>query len=245
MTQLLIDADLFLYKATAGAEYEGDWGDDIYVASTNLAQARDMFGSMMNSITTELGSTDLVQVLSGNANFRYTIAPDYKSNRKGNRKPLGYVKMTEWLYEAYPGKVVSQPLLEADDYLGILATTPGSMGRIIVSDDKDMQTIPGTLFRMGVLSQIDEDAADRYWLLQTLTGDPSDGYKGCPGIGPVKAEAILSKPGSKWENVRQAYLKAGLTEDDALLQARLARILRYSDWDSSAKTVRLWAPPCH
>jgi DNA polymerase-1 len=38
-----------------------------------------------------------------------------------------------------------------------------------------------------------------------------------------------------------AYERQGLTEADAIKQARLARILRYEEWDG--RTPRLWAPP--
>lgn len=243
--QLLIDGDLFLYKATTAAEHEANVEGDLWYLSTNLEKARDMWHSMMTTVQNELSSDDIVVVLSGCKDFRRDLEPSYKGNRKSKRKPLGYTVMKDWLYERYPGRVVAQECLEADDYLGILATTPGSVHRIIVSDDKDMLTIPSTLLRMGTLHESTPEEADARWLTQTLTGDPADGYKGCPGVGEVKAATILSKPGSKWENVRQAFLKAGLTEDDALLQARLARILRHSDWDGNAKRPILWTPSEH
>ncbi len=241
--RLLIDADGFLYKAVAAAEYEADWGDGVIVLSTNLNQAKDMFTSQINAVCERFGSRDLVMVISGSNNFRYQVDPSYKSNRKGNRKPLGFKLLIEWMREEYGDKVIQHDLLEADDYLGILATRPGAPESVIVTDDKDLKTIPGTLFRLGEMSTIDKDQAERYWLYQTLTGDPVDGYKGCPGIGPVSAEKILSKPGDRWVNVVQAYRKAGLTEADALTQARLARILHYADWDSINKVPILWSPP--
>jgi DNA polymerase I len=37
-------------------------------------------------------------------------------------------------------------------------------------------------------------------------------------------------------------VKEGLTEDDALLQARLARILRADEYDFKAKRPILWEP---
>lgn len=240
--RLLIDADGLLYRAVAAAEYEADWGEGIFVASTNIAQAQDMFASQVESIQRELGDGEIVMVLSGATNFRKDLDPSYKSNRTG-RKPLGYAAMTAWLQEQYGERCVSQEGLEADDYMGILATRPGAPESIIVSDDKDMMTIPGKLFRLGRLSTIDDDEAERYWFKQVLTGDPADGYKGCPGVGPVSAEKILSKPGSRWEAVRQQFLKAGMTEDFAVLQARLARILRFDDWDSKNKRPILWSPP--
>ena len=36
-------------------------------------------------------------------------------------------------------------------------------------------------------------------------------------------------------------MSAGLTKEDALQQARLARILRHTEWDSE-KGVQLWTP---
>lgn len=243
-TQLLIDGDLFLYKATSAAEFECNVEGDLWYLSTNLDKARDMWESQMKAILELLSASEeqIVVVLSGPKDFRRELDTSYKGNRKGKRKPLGYIEMKRWLYERYPDRVVAQECLEADDYMGILATSPGSVKRIIVSDDKDMLTIPGTLLRMGTLHESSLEDADARWFTQTLTGDPADGYKGCPGIGEVKAATILSKPGCRWENVRQAYLKAGLTGDDALLQARLARILRYEDWDSDAKRPILWEP---
>lgn len=241
--QLLIDGDLLLFKATVAAEYESNPEGDIWLLSTNLQQARDIWDSQIKSITEALKTDDLVVVLSGPEDFRRALEPSYKGNRKGKRKPLGYNVMKEWLYERHPDRVIFNDCLEADDYLGILATTPDCPKRIIVSDDKDLQTIPGSLYRQGTLHEISISMADGFWLYQTLVGDASDNYKGCPGIGDVKAKAILAKPGSDWENVRQAFLKVGLTDGDALLQARLARILRFDDWDAVNKRPILWEPP--
>ena len=111
----------------------------------------------------------------------------------------------------------------------------------IVSDDKDMKTISGRLYRpmSDELLEISAEDADRYFLTQVLTGDTADGYKGVPGIGPKKAEAILG-PRPHWGAVEKAYIDAGLTRDDAIQQARLARILRWSDWHEGEPM--LWTP---
>jgi DNA polymerase-1 len=178
--------------------------------------------------------------LSDSANFRKDLTPTYKSKRKETRKPIVFRPLLEWVKETYDP--VIKPRLEADDVLGILATHPDRVGKcVIVSDDKDMQTLPCTLYRQGVLKVISEDEADYFWAFQTLTGDSTDGYQGCPGVGPKKAESILTaKP--YWPKIVNTYRKAGLTEDDALLNARLARILRFSDWDVTNQQVKLWTP---
>jgi DNA polymerase-1 len=104
---------------------------------------------------------------------------------------------------------------------------------------------------------VSEPRADYWHMYQTLTGDSTDGYPGCPGIGPVKAEKILEggyvvdDPGAvktfnvnlAWGHVVAAYEKAGLSEAVALENARVARICRASDYSIKTKEVRLWTPP--
>ena len=63
---------------------------------------------------------------------------------------------------------------------------------------------------------------------QILSGDPGDGYQGLKGIGPVKAEQILARYDREvwWSSIVEEYIDRGLTEKDALQQARVARICR-------------------
>src|SRR5262249_40632645 len=132
----------------------------------------------------------------------------------------------------------------------ILATSdkiiPGR--KIIVSADKDMKTIPGEHYdpnkrELGVVT-VSRLEADGYHMMQTLTGDTTDGYTGCPGVGPKKAEKILGdEPHLWWHRVVEAYDKAGLSEAEALTQARVARILRATDYDFKLKKPILWTPP--
>jgi DNA polymerase-1 len=132
--------------------------------------------------------------------------------------------------------------------------------------------LQGQLIRKGQLMHITEEEGDRFHLFQTLVGDVTDGYKGAPGVGPHAAEAILDgimwvqqdrtlksgprkglvltewKPSegdyiSAWLRVVAAFEKAGLTEEHALQQARLARILRHEDWDG--RSPKLWTPTLH
>ena len=131
--------------------------------------------------------------------------------------------------------------------------------KIIVSVDKDMRTVPSNVYRTshpdeGVV-QVTEAEADYYHLFQTLVGDATDGYPGCPGIGPVRATKILSNavfqnaetgrkggPTDFWGAIVAAYDKAGFGEEEALVQARCARILRSSDYDFQNKEPILWNP---
>ena len=88
---------------------------------------------------------------------------------------------------------------------------------------------------------ISEADADRFFLKQALMGDATDGYSGCPSVGEKTAEKILgNRP--DWSLVVKAYAAKSLSENHALTQARLARILRWSDWDEKKQIVKLWEP---
>ena len=240
---LALDTDIFAYKATSGAETEINWYGDIWSLFMDMDEAKTSFKFMVNQVADKLGTDKMVLCLSDHAgNFRKQIDPTYKSNRRGTRKPVGYVAFCDWIRQNYA--TATRPMLEADDVLGIIATKPENKGKVtIVSDDKDLRTVPSRLYRpmADELLNISEADADAFFLTQVLTGDTADGYKGVPGIGPKKADAILgSRP--SWGAVEKAYVLAGMTRDDAIHQARLARILRWSDYDHKERRPRLWNP---
>ena len=239
----LIDADIFAYRATSAAETEINWYGDIWSLFMDMKDAKSAFQFSIDKIINRLGKGELLFCLSCHeGNFRRDIDPGYKSNRKGTRKPVGYVAFCDWLKEEY--RTISKPNLEADDVMGILGSKPENAGKVtIVSDDKDMRTINSRLYRpmADELLDISEQEADRFFLTQALTGDQVDGIPGLKGVGPKTAEKILGNRPS-WGAVEQAYIKAGLTRDDALKQARLVRILRWNDYDHKEGRPKLWLP---
>lgn len=265
----LIDGDILLVSTGFALEQETEWDDDVWTLTVDLNEWKKAVEGIIKGIVKDLLASDYVICLSKGRTFRHDICPTYKGNRKG-RKPTGLNAMKEWLIEHHDGKL--KPGIEADDTMGILSTHPSLIKgeKIIVSQDKDMMTIPGQLYRDGDVIDISEEEADYWHLYQTLVGDSTDGYPGCPGIGGETAEHLLRnllayKPyehtlkagprkgqtetryeeitvSSMWEVVIAAYAKAGLTEEDALLQARLARILRYKDYDFKNKEAKLWTP---
>ena len=113
-----------------------------------------------------------------------------------------------------------------------------------------MRTIPCTYCDMRdpiTEVTVTEDEANYRHMLQTLTGDTADGYPGCPGIGAVTAEKILTATDGTypemWKAVIKTYEKKGLSEETALIQAQIARICRRDDYDFKRKEVKLWTPP--
>lgn len=215
---------------------------------------------LIDSVARKLKASQIVVALTGplqevsGANFRKTLYPDYKGKR-GN-KPVLLAHVKEHIRSAYDTKIKEG--IEADDTLGILATHPTLIKgkKVIASIDKDLLQIPGRHFNPDTEQKrmISEQMADWFFLMQTLTGDQTDNYPGCPRVGPVKAKAILEQMPDgpidpeishtewRWSLIVQAYQKRGLTEEDALVQARLARILRHTDYDFKRKEPILWTP---
>ena len=107
-------------------------------------------------------------------------------------------------------------------------------------------------------------------MMQTLAGDATDGFYGCPGLGLKRAAEIIDQPvrlvpkdGIKtrgvnkgeavtrwfaeptrdyWACIVSHYRKAGLGEAEALVAARLARLLRHGEYDPETEELRLWTP---
>jgi DNA polymerase-1 len=288
---LLIDGDEMLFKATAAVEHETKWNvvlgevdwrePPIHVLTSSPSKAQQVFEEMIERFFERFETDNHFLCFSTTpdfnfeqdkqANFRFDVDPTYKNNRANSRKPLCYAMMRQWVETKY--KCKNFVGLEADDVMGVLATMPrpkGAVQPIIISQDKDMQTIPTQVWRKGDLVTVTEEEADKFHLMQTLAGDITDGYPGCPGVGMVTAEAFVNEPyiatpyehtmargkrkgevetrwreeptADLWAGVVSLYAKAGLTEADALRQARLARILRWSDWDNKKKEPILWSP---
>jgi DNA polymerase-1 len=75
-----------------------------------------------------------------------------------------------------------------------------------------------------------------------MAGDNTDGYAGVPGIGVKRAIALFEEKGYSWKTVVEAFKEKGLSEDIALTNARLAKILTNEDYDDEKMEPILWNP---
>ena len=235
----LIDADYTVYKSCAGAEEDIDWGDDVITVVSRFSEALKNVERDLTKIKNEFmwDVPELILFFSDSKNFRKKIYPDYKGHRN-RKKPCGYRKVITELSNRY--EVIKLPTLEADDALGIYATA--HPGNIVCSPDKDLRQIPGKLFDMKELTTVDPIEGAKWHLIQTLAGDQTDGYSGVPGIGIKRAVALFEETGYTWQTVVKAFEAKDLTEDDALMNARLARILTCNDYDPIEHAVIPWTP---
>lgn len=256
----LIDADLLIYEACYRSQGEIDWGEGQVDRWAVLEEAQADFKASIESILEYTDCDEATLALTDSdraANFRRTVWPSYKCHRetKSDNRPLLYSGLRQWVRETF--NVKQKHGIEGDDTIGILATgdirgLPDPIDRVICSVDKDLDTVPGYHYNWrkseNGISYIPHVVAFYNFMYQTLVGDTSDGYPGLPKVGPVNARRILGAAEDDaervfWHRVVDAYESKGFREEDALIQARCARILHASDWDWENERPILWAPP--
>ena len=248
----LLDGDIIAYQASLKVEKEIDWGDgDGAYRTADDGEAARVAVSIAHKWL-DLSKLDEAVVCFSprktgwGTTFRYHVYPQYKDKRTGE-KPLAYWAAVSALEAEFPFQRFTG--LEADDVMGILQTSDRFDRSVILSMDKDMQTIPGMLFNPDKdrkPRRVTKAAADRFWMYQSLTGDVVDCYPGCTGVGDIRANSIVGEapPNVKamWRAVHEAFLNRGHSTSHAITQARLARILRSEDYTEERETIALWHP---
>jgi DNA polymerase-1 len=214
-----------------------------------MEEAKDVFCTL---ISTYLRATDesariiLAYSCPSRRYFRHDLLPTYKGNRK-DAPPLVLRDLKEWSKGEWDSR--TKEGLEADDVLGIFATHPKLIkgDKIIVSHDKDMQQIPGLHLSAAYpdegVHRVGKVYAHRFLWEQVLTGDSTDNYTGCPGIGPVKAAKILAGESDYEAAVIEAFEKAGLSPEEMAVQVNVARILTADTYNFRKGTPILWQAP--
>lgn len=251
MRTLLIDGDPLAYVGACRSETKVDWdgeGEVSRYGNPSLAYAETL--ALIRKLKEELDADKVLICLSDPTRryFRHDIYPAYKAHRTHGSAPVDLSAVKLLLRggsEDFQTKAVAT--LEADDVLGILATHPTLVPgeKIVVGIDKDLMQIPGRHYNPNkdISTEISHQDAELFFMTQCLTGDPTDGFPGCPGIGPKKAQRYLNPSRSLWSGVVAAYLDKGLSERDAIIQAQVARICHHSDYNFQQKKVIPWSPP--
>lgn len=262
--KLVVDGDILLFRSCAAVEKEAVF-DRTHILYSDFEDAKCVLEEMVHELEEQANTDDIVFALSDKENWRRNIFKEYKGNRKGSRKPLCYYDLEEYAKSHWDN--ITLKGLEADDVMGIMCSREN---HAIWSLDKDLMQIPGLHLIDDEIVEVTKEDGDRFHLYQTLVGDVTDNYGGCPGIGPVVANAFLDEPyvvfqetkelksgknkgelrtqwakqptDNVWEGIVSLFNKAGLTEQDALIQARVARILRDGEYDFEKERVRLWKP---
>lgn len=123
----------------------------------------------------------------------------------------------------------------------------------------------------NILTQTKE-TADWWHLFQTIKGDITDGYSGIAGWGDSAEdflnEPFITEPQTSvlksgknkgkevtkwvkrapeatetlWDCIVSIGAKAGMTEEDVIKQGRMARILRFDEYNIDTGEISLWTP---
>lgn len=248
------------------------WGEEGTQVLFDTGEATRTAMKMVRSWTKKAGCSHPIVCFSGDTNFRKIIYPEYKANRKDLEKPPAYNDVREaieiehevWEIEGLEADDVMGIAGSRDPNNFVVVSRDKDMmtipGRIFNPDhDKSPR-----LIRRGV--------ADQLWMRQTMMGDVVDNYPGVPNVGEVKAQEILSTPhlimkqdmglfkrgpraGQKkppkwvqgspcsvWESMVSYAQRHGMSEQELITMARLARILRTGEFDTNTRTVKLWLP---
>tara|TARA_E500000081_G_C6110720_1_gene342543 strand:- start:42 stop:815 length:774 start_codon:yes stop_codon:yes gene_type:complete len=244
---LLVDGSILVYRIASAIEVATEWQHDMWTLHADAKTGKQILDSELQRYLKLLNCKDIVIVLDDEINFRKKLLPEYKSNRRKVRKPIILKPLKEYLKKKYDVRIF--PTLEGDDTLGILATSEYKDDCIILSADKDMRTVPCFHHFMhdNHTELVDEPTANYHFMFQTLVGDATDNFKGCKTVGAVKAERVLYNTEktlpSMWKAVVEEYKRNNQTPKEALLQARMARILRSTDYNFKSKKPILWQAP--
>lgn len=248
----LMDADIPAYKISSGGQNDFDWGTGVVSYTDDLSVVTGKIDNYLEGLVVRHKLDRMIICLSCPSadNFRLDILPSYKGNRVDAAKPLLLAALRLHLTSAYEFLMWNR--LEADDVLGIVNTSPvlfKGYKKLNISADKDLRTVPSWLLNPDKDTKpkrIELWDSQQWHLMQTLMGDTTDGYKGCPKVGPKTAAEVLDGATShadSWRRVVEAYVKRGLTEDDALVQARCAFILQHQYYNTDTEEITLWLPP--
>ena len=199
---LLIDGDILAFVSAAAAQGVfrdvGGW----HMPIANETHGEAILENMLHSLKVGLNaSTYDIYLSDTESNWRHLVDDTYKRNRTGER-PLLLTFLKDYLRAKH--RATHWAGLEADDILGILATDPAEHRRtVVVGRDKDFKSIPGLhhSWKQDVdaaghmlIREVTRWEADRFHLIQSLSGDRVDGFAGCPGIGMDRAANIIDSP---------------------------------------------------
>lgn len=171
----LVDGDIVAYRVAAASE---DTDEEICILRCD---------KQMQDILYLLKAEQYKVFLSGSGNFRKTLYPEYKANRKDKPKPKHLQLLRTYLTEHWNAVLANG--CEADDLLGVHQTDD----TVICSIDKDLLQIPGTHYNWvkGEFYEQNWLGGIRHFYEQLLKGDRTDNIPGVDGIGEKKASRYL------------------------------------------------------
>ena len=222
----LIDSDSIYFRVACVVV---DTKTDKFKARNWKKDMRASIDHTMRNIEQETMADKMMVAIKGRGNFRNEIYKDYKGTRKELHPKVKEALNYGHTYMKENYDAVEATDMEADDLVAIWAAEArsDSIDYFVVGIDKDLLQIPGNHYNFvkRELRFVDDDEAHLLLMRQCLTGDSADNIPGIRGIGPKKADKLLSgiPKERRWNRVRAAWRahKAGNPE----LSLRLLQML--------------------
>jgi len=225
---ILIDGDPFAYRAAFSCE------DQELAYATDKVD--DLIQMSIDAVAFEYNIEKYKVYLTGKGNFRYdiSVSHEYKGNRKDVEKPHHLQGIRKHMSKNWEAEVSKGE--EADDLIAI-AATEGGPESVVVSIDKDMLQIPCRHYNPNKreFKVVDEFSGLKFFYKQILTGDRADNIIGLYGIGPTKAERMVTDCKTEQDLYEVCLREYGGEEDRVIENARLLWLRRYPE--------QLWEPP--
>jgi len=142
---------------------------------------------------TEVGEAHVF--IKGDNNFRYSVDPEYKANRRSSMDPE-VLDRVELLYSYARKNFIESHGGEADDYVSIYTYQALEEGRlpVVCHIDKDLNMIPGWHynFKKEEFYYVSPEESFTFMCRQLLSGDmSSDNIPGLKGVGDTTAARLL------------------------------------------------------
>jgi len=250
---LCIDGDAIVYRGGLTVQEHEPVGHSINNCRMILQDIRDacpaksemLFITANDKSNFRFARATTPRVINKGKDTEYTLQ-GYKSNRRGNDKPVHYDEIRAWLCDVEGGSVVSGE--EADDAMAREATRTDNKA-IIATHDKDLnmvcvdiyniikkQIAPYDYRMLGELGTLGKDGTKVWgrglvWFYaQMLMGDTGDNIPGIPGWGPAKAYKALKDCQDEMQLFRTTYdIYFDALSEDHTFQAVKSRYLEVAD----------------
>lgn len=177
--------------------------------------------------------------------FRSLLPNDYKTNRQELLPPTGFYHTLRALLNLPNTYIHDQ--WEADE--AVILHKKLNPTWVLSSNDKDVykqHAGKNWLYdKRRRWVDIDVNFANYFSYLQAITGDPTDGFGGVPGIGEKRAMQFVSPnntPEQNWEGVLKAFKSKGLGEDQALINMQFANMHQLHLDENNKPYINLWKP---
>lgn len=233
---IFCDADSILFSAIW--KFKDEW---------NIEFAYMEFIERVGRIRTEaynqvIKLEDLIIGFTSATNFRYEVYKDYKATRKDNLTEeqqltnLRVKELKKLVYKRLKGICKISSIFEADDLSIYYANYHNYM---IAAIDKDViNASPTKCFNYSKFKWLEPNSKDdieRWYLIQSIMGDTSDGWNFVQGMGKVKAEKFVDNllAGNKTFN---DYVDLFPTPAICLLANQVCRMNQF-DEDMNLKLV--------